>query len=119
MRCNIAPYLMLVALVISPVAAHAGAKIAIDETKWVSVGAGIRTSFRSTEDGAPSGNNWSNDFDLNNARLYINGQIHEYLKFEFNTECVFCGNGNGNESYALLDAIVKVELNQYFNVWAV
>jgi len=118
MRCNIAPYLMLVALVISPVAAHAGAKIAIDETKWVSVGAGIRTSFRSTEDGAPSGNNWSNDFDLNNARLYINGQIHEYLKFEFNTECVFCGNGNGNESYALLDAIVKVELNQYFNVWA-
>ena len=109
--------LVLVVSVATTTPAFAGAKISIDDTKWISVGAGIRTSFRATEDAAPSGSDWSNDFDLNNARLYVNGQVHKYLKFEFNTECVFCGN-NSLESYALLDAIVKVELNQYFNVWA-
>ena len=110
-------FLILVAFVASSVPAFAGGKISIDDTKWISVGAGIRTSLRMTEDASPSGNDWSNDFDLNNARLYVNGQVHKYLKFEFNTECVFCGNSE-DESYALLDAIVKVEVNQYFNVWA-
>lgn len=109
--------LVLAASVAATTPAFAGAKISIDDTKWISVGAGIRTSFRTTEDAAPSSSDWSNDFDLNNARLYLNGQVHEYVKFEFNTECVFCGNSD-RESYALLDAIVKVELNQYFNVWA-
>ena len=44
--------------------------------------------------------------------------IHQYIKFELNTECVFCG-GPG-ERYHLLDAIAKFELNPYFNVraWA-
>jgi hypothetical protein len=110
-------FLILVAFVASPVPAFAGGKISIDDTKWISVGAGIRTSFRTTEDASPSGNDWSNDFDLNNARLYVNGQVHKYVKFEFNSECVFCGN-SGLESYALLDAIVKVEVNQYLNLWA-
>ena len=112
-----AALLLLAAAAVSPAPAFAGGKISLDDTKWVSIGAGLRTSFRTTEDAAPSGSDWSNDFDLNNARLYINGQVHEFLKFEFNTECVFCGDSD-LESYALLDAIVKVELNQYFNVWA-
>ena len=34
--------------------ALAGAKLEIDETKWVSIGAGIRTHAKWTEDGAPS-----------------------------------------------------------------
>ncbi len=86
---------------------RAGGKISIDETKWVSLGAGLRTSFGGTEDGAPNGHDWSTDFNINNARIYLGGQIHKYLKVEVNTECVFCDNGDLRE-FALLDAIAKL-----------
>jgi len=97
--------------------ALAGGKIAIDETKWISVGAGLKTSFAAREDGAPNGSNWSTNFKVDNVRLYFNGQIHKYIKLEVNTECVFCGNSS-LERFALLDAIAKIEINQYFNIWA-
>lgn len=96
--------------------AHAGGKIAIDDTKWISLGLGGRMSMAFREDAAPSGSDWSNDFNIDNARIYIGGQVHEYLKFEFNTECVFCGNSS-LEEFVLLDAIAKIELAPYFNIW--
>ena len=101
--------------------AFAGATINIDDTHSVSIGAGIRSSFTALEDGAgaPDANGdkhkWSNDFNLDNARIYLSGQIHKYLKLELNTECVFCG-GSG-QSFGVLDAIAKIELNPYFNIW--
>lgn len=97
--------------------AYAGGKIAIDDTKWISIGAGARASFSSVEDAAPNGDDRSEDFDLDNARIYINGQIHKYIKFEFNTECLFCNNDDLRD-FDVLDAIAKFEFNQYFNVWA-
>ena len=96
--------------------ALAGGKIAIDDTKWISLGAGGRASFGGKQDQSPSGNDWSTDFNVDNARIYIGGQIHEYVKFELNTECTFCG-GN-NEQYSLLDAIAKFEFTPWFNIWA-
>lgn len=102
-------------LLLSAAAANAGGKIAIDDTKWISIGAGARGSFTAMEDNAPNGD-WGTDFNADSARIYVNGQIHQYIKFELNTECVFCG-GPG-ERYHLLDAIAKFELNPYFNVWA-
>jgi hypothetical protein len=95
-------------------AAIAGATFKIDDTKWVSIGAGLRTSFRSTE-GAANGGKWTNDFNLDNIRLYLNGQIHKYIKLEFNTDCQTCGDGG---EMRILDAIGKFELNPMFNVWA-
>jgi hypothetical protein len=95
-------------------AAEAGATFKIDETKWVSVGAGLRTSFRSTE-GAANGGKWTNDFNLDNIRLYLNAQLHEYIKLEFNTDCQTCGDGG---EMRILDAIGKFELNPMFNIWA-
>ncbi|HYD49381.1 MAG TPA: hypothetical protein VEB21_13580 [Terriglobales bacterium] len=97
--------------------ASAGGKISIDETKWISLGAGGRTSFGGKEDSSPDADNWSRDFNIDNARIYISGQVHEYLKFELNTDCAFCGN-SGLEEFVLLDAIAKIELNSYFNIWA-
>ena len=88
----------------------------IDETKWISLGIGGKVSFKATEDAAPNGSNWSKDFNLDNARIYINGQAHEYVKFEFNTECLFCGN-NDLQEYAVLDAIGKLEFSPYLNIW--
>lgn len=96
---------------------EAGGKIAIDETKWISLGLGGRTSVAFKEDAAPSGSDWSNDFNIDNARIYIGGQVHEYLKFELNTDCAFCGN-SGLEEFVLLDAIAKIELSPFFNIWA-
>lgn len=95
--------------------ATAGATFKIDDTKWVSVGAGLRTSFRAQESAAGTdGDKWNNDFNLDNIRLYINGQIHKYLKVEFNTDCQTCGNGG---EVRVLDAIGKFEVNPYANLW--
>lgn len=99
--------------------AQAGGKIEIDDTKWISIGAAARTSFRTIEDSAPNGSDWSSDFNLDSARIYINGQIHKNIKFELNTECVFCGNsGIPPEEYVVLDAIAKFEFSPQFNIWA-
>ncbi|MGR9085511.1 MAG: hypothetical protein ACU841_00360 [Gammaproteobacteria bacterium] len=97
-----------------PAVSQAGATFKIDDTKWVSIGAGLRTSFSSLEDGA-NGNKWTNDFNLDNIRLYLNAQIHKYIKLEFNTDCQTCSNGG---EVRVLDAIGKFELNPMFNVWA-
>lgn len=105
-----------VAIAISTLNAYAGPKFEFDETKWLSLGVGARASFASIEDFAPNGDR-SADFNLDGARIYINGQIHEYIKIEFNTECVFCGNSALRE-YNVLDAIAKFEFSSAFNIWA-
>ena len=95
--------------------AFAGGTIKADEDKWISIGMGIRTSFNSIEGASPAGH-YSNDFKIDNARIYINGQIHKYIKFEFNTDCFNCQAGagtvgglnfGGNSSIGLLDALGK------------
>lgn len=93
---------------------NAGATFKIDDTKWVSVGMGLRTSFRATEEAA-AGTKWSNDFNLDNIRLYLNAQLHEYIKLEFNTDCQTCFDGG---EVRVLDAIGKFEFNSMFNIWA-
>ena len=63
------------------------------------------------ENAAPSGNDRSNDFDLDSIRLYINGQIHENIKFTFNTE------RDSDDNIELLDGIAQFEFSDLFNVW--
>ncbi|MGI9213398.1 MAG: hypothetical protein ACR2HF_13080 [Methylococcaceae bacterium] len=92
---------------------EAGATFKIDDTKWVSVGAGLRTSFTAQE-GSTNANGWSNDFNLDNIRLYLSGQIHKYFKMEFNTDCQTCSNGG---EVRVIDAMGKVEIDPLFNVW--
>ena len=106
----------LTALAVGYVAeTQAGATFKIDDTKWVSVGAGLRTSFRAQESAAGAdGSKWNNDFNLDNIRLYLSGQIHKYLKVEFNTDCQTCGNGG---EVRVLDAIGKFEVTPYANLW--
>jgi len=103
--------------------AYAGGTIKAGDDQWVSLGMGIRTNFTAAEDASASGSQWSNTFGVNNARIYINGKIHKYVGFEFNTECFNCavnGGGNsfgGNSNIGLLDAIGKFEFNDLVNVW--
>ncbi len=105
-------------LVLIATPAIAGPKLKMDETKWISIGAGARTSFMTQEDGAQDGKSWSRNFSLENMRLYVNGQIHKYLKIEFNTDCTDCLGSNSKGTMIILDAIGKFEFNQYLNVWA-
>ena len=107
--------------------AYAGGTIKGDDDKWISVGMGTRASFNMVEDGSPSGSQYTNSFGINNARIYINGKIHKYVGFEFNTECFNCtvnsqspsgGGGFGaNSNVGMLDAIGKFEINELVNVW--
>jgi hypothetical protein len=94
-------------------AAKAGATFKIDDTKWISIGAGLRTSFQALEQGAQAGN-WGTNFYLDNIRLYINAQIHEWIKLEFNTDCQTCNNGG---EVRVLDAIAKFEPDDRINFW--
>jgi hypothetical protein len=91
----------------------AGATFKIDDTKWLSLGAGLRTGFFAQESAA-DGNKWSNDFTVDNLRLYLNAQIHEYIKLEINTECQTCNSGG---EVRLLDAIGKFEIDPMYNLW--
>ncbi|HIF95385.1 MAG TPA: hypothetical protein EYQ60_20055, partial [Myxococcales bacterium] len=113
---NVATTALIIVALLGSSEAYAGAKITIDDTKWISLGMGARGSYSTVEDMAPNGSDWSHDFNLDNARIYLNGQIHEYVKFEVNTECVFCGN-SGLEEFVVLDAVMKIEINPYFNIW--
>lgn len=97
--------------------ANAAKKFEVDENKWISIGAGLRSSFTSMENASPDGNSRSNDFNLDSARIYLNGQITETIKFELNSECIFCGN-SALEEYTVLDAIAKFDFSPKFNLWA-
>jgi hypothetical protein len=95
--------------------AHAGATFKIDDTKWLSIGAGLRSSFFAQEKGAANGSGWSNNFYLDNMRLYVNAQVHKYIKMEFNTE-VKAGTDTG-DSIRVLDAVGKFEFEPWLNIW--
>jgi len=116
-RCAIGA--ALIAIVMAAPDVYAAGKIEIDDTKWISVGLGVRTSFSAVEDGAQNGSDWSKDFGLNNLRLYVNGQLHKNIKIEFNTECDDCPSTSSSEggNMIILDAIGKFEFNQYVNIW--
>ena len=104
--------------------AYAAGKIQVNDDQWISLGMGVRTNFDQEKMRQRTEKNYNNSFGVNNARIYINGKIHKYVKFEFNTECFNCTvNGGagagfgGNSNIGLLDAIGKFEFNQYVNVW--
>ena len=103
--------------------AYAAGTIKADDDKWISLGMGMRTSFNMVEDGSANHSQYSNAFGVNNARIYINGKIHKYVGFEFNTECFNCSVGGGgtgfgaNSNVGMLDAIGKFEINELVNVW--
>ena len=102
----------LVCMLLTSAQAEAGGTIKIDDRHSVSIGVGLRTSINSVEDAAPSGEDRSKDFQLDSVRLYVNGQLHKNIFFEYNTERDAAGNAH------VLDALVKLEFNDLFNIWA-
>lgn len=91
--------------------ACAGAKLKVDDDTFINIGAGIRVVFTGVEDGSPNSSSYSNDFDVQNSRIYISGQLMPKVKFTLNTEEIW-------GKYGVLDAIIQYEPSEAFNIWA-
>lgn len=106
---------LAVATSLSPVLANAGATITFGEDKSISVGFGFISSYSSVEDAAANGNDRSNDFSLNSARLYLSGSFNKYIKGMLNTE----RSGGGDQgNVEVIDANVQFQLTPEVAIWA-
>ncbi len=103
-RCAPALLLLLGFLVLAP---PSGAQTDLGP---VTVGAGLRTSFEHTE---PDGGTSTNQFQLNDIRLYVNGTVTKNIKFMFNTDYDSVTNKLG-----VLDAVAQISVAPEFNIWA-
>jgi hypothetical protein len=110
--------LMLMSLAIATafpaLSANAGATISFGEDKSISVGFGFITSYLSAEDGDAGGDDRSNDFSLNSARLYVSGSMNKYIKGMLNTE----RSGGGNGNWEVIDANVQLQITPEVAIWA-
>ena len=77
----------------------------------VSIGAGVRTQFESTN--PTGGSNTVNDFSINNARIYIGGAVTENIKVMFNTDY-----SSASSDLQIMDAVARFEFSDVFNIWA-
>ena len=75
----------------------------------VTVGAGLRTEFEST---TPAAGSTTNQFLLDDVRLYINGPVTKDIKFMFNTDYDGATNKIG-----VLDAVARIEIAPELNFW--
>ncbi len=94
--------------------ANAGATISFGEDKSISLGFGFITSYLSQEDAAANGDDRSNDFSLNSARLYVSGSLNKYIKGMLNTE----RSGGGQGNWEVIDANVQLQLTPEIAIWA-
>jgi hypothetical protein len=76
----------------------------------ITVGAGLRTSFVSTQ---PDHAESTNQFLLDSVRLYVSGPVMDKVKFMFNTEY-----DGANNKVGVLDAVARLEVSSKFNIWA-
>ena len=95
-----------------PGSAQAGGTINIGPDQSVSVGFGLRSSFTSAEKGAPDGSSRSEDFSLDNIRLYMGASLNKTIKATFNTE------KTADNKVQVIDGIAQFEPMPEFNVWA-
>lgn len=78
----------------------------------ITIGGEARSSFRSTDvDGVDAD---VNDFNLDSARLNLNGSITEQIKFTINTDY----QGDSENDVQIIDAIARFEFSPTMNVWA-
>ena len=117
-------FALALGLSFAPGAALAGAKIEITDDSYITLGMGLRTSYTNGEAGAPNGEDYAHNFELESWRLYVSGQIMPYVLFEFNADYEGTGNASAQTTdldqneIQVLDGIIKLEFNDYVNLWA-
>jgi hypothetical protein len=92
--------------------ANAGGTITFGEDKSVSFGFGMRGGYSATEDAAPNGTDYSNNFGLDSARLYFSGSMNKYIKGMLNTEKDIAGQG-----FQPIDANVQIAILPELTIW--
>lgn len=97
--------------------AHAAAEFKLGDDAGVTAGFGVRTSFSRREFGAPNGTSTSNDFAIENVRLYLGGHYGKVIKATFNTERTGGPASSGGDGVRVMDAIAQFEFMPEFNVW--
>ena len=76
----------------------------------VTIGAGLQTGYFHTEtEDAPT----TDQFELDHARIYINGSVTDTIKFMFNTDYDSVTNKIG-----VLDAVAEFDFAPEFHIWA-
>ncbi|MBM4397860.1 MAG: hypothetical protein FJ087_19520, partial [Deltaproteobacteria bacterium] len=58
----------------------------ITDDSYVGVGALIQAQAQFTEDAAPTGKDWSNDFFLRRARILVFGAFNKHVSFFLETD---------------------------------
>lgn len=99
------------ASIIGMASARADTTFKFDDDRSITIGAGLRSSFNSVEDAAPSGSARSKDFTMDNMRLYFNAQVYKNIELEFNTE-----RDTARDEIRVLDAVGKFHFSDLFNV---
>lgn len=91
-----------------------GGNIKLDDVRGISIGVGLRTSFTSVEDAAPTGTDYSNEFEVENVRLYINASITPDIGVKFNID----RDSSGPEAdVRVLDAVGIIHIHDLFQIW--
>jgi Phosphate-selective porin O and P len=111
-RYNTASSIISLALLAAAQSAQS-AELKLGEDAGLTAGIGLRTSYTSTKNGAPNGTSRSNDFNVENARLFLTGHYKNTIKATFNTE-----RNPNTDSIRVLDAFVQFEPMPEFNIWA-
>ena len=116
---NVMMISLAIATAFPALSANAGATISFGEDKSITAGFGFITSYRSAEDSAANGDDRSNDFSLNSARLYLSGSFNKYIKGMLNTERSGGGSDvNGGANIEVIDANVQLQLTPEIAIWA-
>ena len=93
--------------------AYAADTFNFGQGQWLSIGAGLRADTTTASAFSAEGNglDTSQQFGLDNARLYLSGGVNQYIKGTFDTDKAPDG------PLEVLDAYIQFEPMDTFNVW--
>ena len=91
----------------------------VEWPKWLKVGMGLRTSFSSVEQAADAGDDWNQDFALENMRLYVSANLTDKIGLVFNTERFDDPDplSGAASDIRVIDAYGTFAFHDLFNVW--
>jgi len=88
-------------------------RINLGADSWIEVGAGLRFDWTAVEDAAPSGEDYSDDFTIDRADIFISGRANRFLEFTLNTTY-----DSISEDFDLREGIIRFEHSDTLNIWA-
>jgi hypothetical protein len=97
--------------------AYGAAEFKLSDEASLSVGIGLRASYTNLQNGAPNGTSGTNNFAVENARLFTNASYGKIIKATMNFNAS-PGNGTGTpDNLRLMDGIAQFEFNEGFKIW--